>query len=48
MLEATYLCDQTVAQAARTLNLPSGTVKSRMFYGLRMLRSIIQIEAPAA
>jgi RNA polymerase sigma-70 factor (ECF subfamily) len=38
-LEATYLSDQTVAQAARRLDVPVGTVKSRVFYGLRMLRS---------
>ena len=38
-LEATYLCDQTTAQAARQLNVPVGTVKSRVFYGIRMLRA---------
>jgi RNA polymerase sigma-70 factor, ECF subfamily len=37
-LEATYLCDQTAAQAARRLNIPIGTVKSRVHYGLHMLR----------
>ncbi|HEX3786531.1 MAG TPA: sigma-70 family RNA polymerase sigma factor [Pseudonocardiaceae bacterium] len=48
-LEATYLSDQTTAQAARELNVPIGTVKSRVFYGLRMLRSIMQDdELPAA
>ena len=45
-LEATYLCDQTTAQAARQLNVPVGTVKSRVFYGLRMLRSILDAPAP--
>jgi RNA polymerase sigma-70 factor (ECF subfamily) len=40
-LEATYLHDQTAEQAARQLNLPVGTIKSRVFYGIRMLRSII-------
>jgi RNA polymerase sigma-70 factor (ECF subfamily) len=40
-LEATYLRDQTAEQAARQLNLPVGTIKSRVFYGIRMLRSII-------
>jgi RNA polymerase sigma-70 factor (ECF subfamily) len=47
-LEATYLRDQTTAQAARTLNVPVGTVKSRVFYGLRMLRSIMEVEARGA
>jgi RNA polymerase sigma-70 factor (ECF subfamily) len=45
-LEATYLRDQTAAQAARRLNVPVGTVKSRVFYGLRMLRSIMDADAP--
>jgi hypothetical protein len=30
------------------LNVPVGTVKSRVFYGLRMLRSIMQADTPAA
>jgi RNA polymerase sigma-70 factor, ECF subfamily len=46
-LEATFLSDQTTAQAARQLNVPVGTVKSRVFYGLRMLRSVLDITAPA-
>lgn len=45
-LEATYLGDQTVAQAAGRLNVPVGTVKSRVFYGLRMLRSIMGTDGP--
>jgi RNA polymerase sigma-70 factor (ECF subfamily) len=40
-LQATYLNDRTAAQAALELNLPVGTVKSRVFYGLRMLRSMV-------
>ena len=47
-LAATYLCDQTAAQAARRLGVPIGTVKSRVFYGLRMLRSIMQSPAAAS
>lgn len=47
-LEATYLKDQTAAQAARQLDVPVGTVKSRVFYGLRMLRSIMNVDIPAA
>ena len=43
-LEATYLNDQTTRQAAQVLNVPVGTVKSRVFYGLRMMRSIMQAE----
>ena len=46
-IEAIYLNDQTAAQAAHQLNVPVGTVKSRVFYGLRMLRSIMGITAPA-
>jgi RNA polymerase sigma-70 factor (ECF subfamily) len=47
-LEATYLSDRTTVQAARELNVPVGTVKSRVFYGLRMLRSIMRADEPAA
>lgn len=46
-LEVTYLDDQTVVQAARRLDIPTGTVKSRVFYGLRMLRALICADAPA-
>jgi RNA polymerase sigma-70 factor (ECF subfamily) len=46
-LEATYLSDQTATQAARQLDVPVGTVKSRVFYGLRMLRSAMGVTAPA-
>jgi RNA polymerase sigma-70 factor (ECF subfamily) len=48
VLRVTYLCDQTNAQAAQALNIPVGTVKSRVFYGLRMLRSIMRNDTPAA
>jgi RNA polymerase sigma-70 factor (ECF subfamily) len=47
-LEATYLNDQTAAQAARQLHVPVGTVKSRVFYGLRMIRLIMNVDTPAA
>jgi RNA polymerase sigma-70 factor (ECF subfamily) len=48
-LEATYLSDRTAAQAALELNVPVGTIKSRVFYGLRMLRSMMRdAEAVAA
>lgn len=44
-LEATYLSDQTAAQAARRLGVPVGTVKSRVFYGLRTLRAALDVRA---
>jgi RNA polymerase sigma-70 factor (ECF subfamily) len=47
-LEVTFLRDLTAVQAARVLNVPVGTVKSRVFYGLRMLRSIMQPDTPAS
>jgi RNA polymerase sigma-70 factor (ECF subfamily) len=47
-IEATYLCDWTTAQSARRLNVPVGTVKSRVFYGMRMLRSILDKDPPGA
>ncbi|SOD74992.1 RNA polymerase sigma-70 factor [Jatrophihabitans sp. GAS493] len=36
---ATILSDRTMAQAADLLGVPEGTIKSRVFYALRMLRS---------
>ncbi len=44
-LEATYLSDRTVVQAASALGVPVGTVKSRVFYGLRMLRGLMVTNA---
>ena len=38
VLEQIYLLGSTVAQAAETLGIPPGTVKSRCFYALRTLR----------
>lgn len=46
-LEATYLSDQTTSQAAHRLDVPVGTVKSRVFYALRTLRSSMKSGAPA-
>jgi RNA polymerase sigma-70 factor (ECF subfamily) len=43
-LFATYLEDRTAADAAEALGIPVGTVKSRVYYGLRMLRSSIEDE----
>lgn len=34
-----YLLDQTVPQAARSLGVPDGTVKSRLHYALREVRA---------
>jgi RNA polymerase sigma-70 factor (ECF subfamily) len=42
ILNATILCDQTVNQAASTLGLPVGTVKSRVFYALRALHVVLE------
>lgn len=38
VLEQIYLRGNTVAEAAKTLGIPPGTVKSRSFYALRALR----------
>lgn len=38
-LTETYLHDLTAGQAAERLGVPVGTVKSRVFYGLRRLRA---------
>lgn len=47
-LFATFLEDRTAADAAGVLGIPVGTVKSRVYYGLRMLRSSIGEEQAAA
>jgi len=38
VLEQIYLLGSTVAEAAKTLGIPPGTVKSRSYYALRALR----------
>jgi RNA polymerase sigma-70 factor (ECF subfamily) len=38
VLEQVYLQGSTVAEAAKTLGIPPGTVKSRCYYALRALR----------
>lgn len=40
-----YLRDRTVAETARVLHLPVGTVKSRTFYALRRLREVLSVPA---
>ena len=37
-----YYRDRSVAEAARVLGIPPGTVKSRAFYALRALRVVLQ------
>jgi RNA polymerase sigma-70 factor (ECF subfamily) len=36
-----YFRDHSVAEAAETLGVPHGTIKSRTFYGLRVLRDTL-------
>jgi RNA polymerase sigma-70 factor, ECF subfamily len=40
VLEQVYLLGSTVAEAAKALDIPPGTVKSRSYYALRALRDI--------
>ncbi|CAL9324158.1 sigma-70 family RNA polymerase sigma factor [Streptomyces sp. SudanB66_2053] len=40
-----YFHDLTTLEAARVLGVPPGTIKSRTFYGLRMLRDTLQSRA---
>lgn len=46
-LVETYLNDRTAAQVAARLDVPVGTVKSRVFYGLRRLRATVDPDAVA-
>jgi RNA polymerase sigma-70 factor, ECF subfamily len=41
-LRATFLSDRTTQQAATYLGVPQGTVKSRVYYALRSLRSVLE------
>jgi RNA polymerase sigma-70 factor, ECF subfamily len=41
VIEHTYLRDQTLATAALELDLPLGTVKSRVYYALRQMRGTL-------
>jgi hypothetical protein len=47
-VEAAYFHDQTAARTAHQLNVPVSMVQSGVFYGPRMLRSIICIDATVA
>jgi RNA polymerase sigma-70 factor (ECF subfamily) len=41
VLNETILRDRTVNEAAETLGIPVGTVKSRVYYALRALRVVL-------
>ncbi len=38
----TYYLGRTISQAAERLGIPPGTVKSRLFYGLRAMRAALE------
>ncbi|GIH96907.1 sigma-70 family RNA polymerase sigma factor [Planobispora siamensis] len=42
VIEHTYLRDRTISEAAEILGIPPGTVKSRLYYGIRALRRILK------
>ncbi|MFF0516491.1 sigma-70 family RNA polymerase sigma factor [Streptomyces sp. NPDC004250] len=42
ILEATFFADRSVRRAAMVLGIPQGTVKSRVHYALRSLKTILQ------
>ena len=39
-----FFCDMTVAQTAKTLNIPEGTAKTRLRRALRLLRTELEVE----
>ncbi|MFD7698810.1 sigma-70 family RNA polymerase sigma factor [Streptomyces caelestis] len=41
-LQATYIADHSIQQAAKALGVPQGTVKSRIHYALRSLRAALE------
>jgi len=41
VLAEIYYRDRSVAETARILQIPPGTVRSRTFYGLRALRRVL-------
>ncbi|MEV7860772.1 sigma-70 family RNA polymerase sigma factor [Streptomyces hirsutus] len=42
VLEATFFADRTTQQAATALGVPQGTVKSRVYYALRSLKTALE------
>ena len=48
VLAELYYRDQSVAETARLLQIPPGTVRSRTFYGVRALRRALAADAAAA
>jgi len=48
VLAEVYYRDRSVAETARILQIPPGTVKSRTFYGLRALRRALEADDAAA
>jgi len=42
VIRATYFADRTTQQAADALGVPQGTVKSRVYYALRCLRTALE------
>jgi DNA-directed RNA polymerase specialized sigma24 family protein len=48
VLAEIYYRDQSVAEAARLLHIPPGTVRSRTFYGVRALRRALAADTAAA
>jgi RNA polymerase sigma-70 factor (ECF subfamily) len=48
VLTEVYYRDRSVAETARILQIPAGTVKSRIFYGLQALRGTLAAEDAAA
>lgn len=43
-LQATIFADRTTQQAAEVLGVPQGTVKSRVYYALRILKATLEDE----
>ncbi|MEV0589804.1 sigma-70 family RNA polymerase sigma factor [Nonomuraea cavernae] len=41
VIEQTYLRDRTISEAAEILGIPPGTVKSRLYYGIKALRALL-------
>ena len=42
VIERIYFRDQTLAQIAADLSIPTGTVKSRSYYALRAMQAVMK------